>query len=87
MDCEKPMEINLPDPLPDFNAPNNVGTWKQLFAANIGRRVKIEIALFDGTVRSICGDLYLVGNSYVGVTCGDKLCFADIFAIKFASFY
>ncbi len=88
MDCEnRPVDINIPEPLPDFNAENNIGTWKQLFASNIGKRVKIEISLFDGTVRSICGDIYLVGNAYVGVSSGDKLCFGDLFSIKFVTFY
>ena len=88
MDCEnRPVDINIPDPMPDFNSENNVGLWKQLFAANIGKRVKVEIALFDGTVRSICGDIYLVGNAYIGLACGDKLCFGDIYSVKFVTFF
>lgn len=87
MDCNKPVDINFPDPLPDYNSPNNVGTWKQLFAANIGKRVKIDIALFDGTMRSICGDIYIVGNGYVGVMCDNKIYLGDIYSIKFATFY
>lgn len=88
MDCEnRPVDINIPDPMPDFNSENNVGLWKQLFAANIGKRVKVEISLFDGTVRSICGDIYLVGNAYIGLSCGDKLCFGDIYSIRFVTFY
>ncbi|MCH5166093.1 MAG: hypothetical protein J1G01_06800 [Clostridiales bacterium] len=89
MDCEnnRPVEINIPDPLPDYNSDNNIGLWKQLFAANIGKRAKIETALFDGTVRGICGDIYIVGNAYVGVTCGDKICLCDIYSVKFVTFY
>lgn len=87
MECEnKPAEINIPDPLPDFNSENNIGTWRQLFASNIGKRAKIEISLFDGTVRSIMGDIYIVGNAYVGVMCGDKICLCDIYSIKFVTF-
>ena len=56
MDCEnRPVDINIPDPLPDFNSENNIGTWKQLFATNIGKRVKIDISLFDGSIRSVSG--------------------------------
>ena len=87
MECNKPVEINIPDPMPDFNSENNVGLWKQLFAANIGKRVKIEISLFDGTVRSITGDIYIVGNAYVGVTCGGNICLCDIYSIKFVTFF
>lgn len=87
MECQRPVEINFPDPLPDFNALNNVGTWKQLFAANMGKRVKIEISLFDGSIRTICGDIYIVGNAYVGLMCGNNICLGDIFSIRFATFY
>lgn len=88
MECAKrPVDINIPDPLPDFNSENNVGSWKQLFASNIGRRVKIEISLFDGTVRSVCGDIYIVGNAYVGVSSGENICLVDIFSVKLATFY
>ncbi|MBD5132617.1 MAG: hypothetical protein HDT28_08555 [Clostridiales bacterium] len=88
MECTNtPVEINIPDPMPDFNAENNVGLWKQLFATNIGKRVKIDIALFDGSIRSICGDIYIVGNAYVGVSCDGKIILGDIYSVKFATFY
>lgn len=87
MECETPVDINIPEPLPDFNSENNVGTWRQLFAANIGKRVKIEISMFDGSLRGICGDIYIVGGAYVGVSCGDKICLCDVFSIKFVTFY
>lgn len=87
-DCEKrPVDINIPDPLPDFNSDNNIGTWKQLFATNIGKRVKIDIGLFDGSLKSICGDIYIVGNAYVGVSCDGKIMLCDIYSVKFATFY
>lgn len=79
-------DINFPEPMPDFNSEANIGTWRQLFSVNMGRRVKIDISLFDGTLKSIAGDLYIVGNSYVGVSCADKIYLADIFAIKFVTF-
>lgn len=85
--CNKPVDINIPDPLPDFNSDNNIGTWKQLFATNIGKRVKIEISLFDGTVRSVTGDIYIVGNAYVGVSCNDNIYIVDIFSVKLATFF
>ena len=88
MDCEnRPVDINIPDPLPDFNSENNIGTWKQLFATNIGKRVKIYISLFDGSIRSVSGDIYIVGNAYVGVSCDGKICIVDIFSVKLATFY
>ncbi len=89
MECEnnRPVEINIPEPLPDYNSENNIGSWRQLFAANMGKRVKIELSLFDGTMKSICGDIYLVGNNYIGLSYGDKLYFGDLFSIKFATFY
>lgn len=88
MDCtKKPVDINIPDPLPDFNSENNIGNWRQLFAANIGKRVKIEISLFDGTIRSVCGEIYIVGNSYVGVSCNESICLVDVFSIKFVTFF
>lgn len=79
-------DLNFPDPMPDFNSEANAGTWRQLFATNIGRRVKIEISLFNGVLQSITGDLYIVGDTYVGVTCGEKICLTDIYAIKFVTF-
>lgn len=79
-------DLNFPDPMPDFDSEANVGTWRQLFADNMGRRVKIDISLFNGVLQSITGDLYIVGNSYVGVTCGDKIYLTDIYAIKFVTF-
>ncbi len=87
MDCNKTAEINIPEPLPDFNSENNVGSWRQLLAANIGKRVKIDISMFDGSIRSAVGDIYLVGNAYAGVISGGNIVFADIFAIKFVTFY
>ena len=80
-------DINFPDPMPDINSESNIGTWKQLFAANIGKRAKIEISLFNGSIQSITGDIYIVGNAYVGVSCGDKIFLADIYAIKFVTFF
>ncbi|MCX4312537.1 MAG: hypothetical protein OSJ83_01570 [Clostridia bacterium] len=87
MECNKPVEINIPDPLPDFNADSNIGTWKQLFAENIGKRAKIEISLFDGTLRGITGEIYIVGNTYVGVTCNGNVCLCDIYSVKFVTFF
>ncbi len=84
--CTATPEINIPEQLPDFNSPGMQGSWRQLFAINIGRKVKIEVGLFDGTLRSIMGELYAVGNAWVAVVCGDKIVLADIFAIKFATF-
>ena len=73
--------------MPDFNSPGNVGTWRQLFAANIGRVVKIEITVqLDGPTRSVCGEIYAVGNSYVALVCNGKIVAVDILAIKFAYF-
>ncbi|MDE7464562.1 MAG: hypothetical protein K2M48_05990 [Clostridiales bacterium] len=79
--------INVPDQLPDFNAPNNVGSWRQLFAANIGKFVKLEIGVqLEGPLRSVCGEIYSVGNSYVSLLNCGKVIVADILAIKFAYF-
>lgn len=80
-------DINFPEPAPDLNSPQNVGTFKQLFAANMGRRVKIEISLFNGALQSITGDLYIVGETYVGVTCADKVYLCDVYSIKFVTFF
>lgn len=87
MECERPVEINIPDPLPDYNSEANIGTWRQLFAANIGKRVKIEVSLLDGDLRSMCGEIFLVGGSYVGLLSGNNLCFGDLYSVKFATFY
>lgn len=88
MNCEnRPADINFPDPMPDFNSPNSVGTWKQLFATNIGKPVKIEISLFDSTLLSVTGELYIVGESYVGVMCDGKVCLVDVYAIKRVTFF
>lgn len=88
MDCNtRQVDVNIPDPLPDYNSENNLGSWRQLFAANMGKRVKIDIAMLDGSLRSITGDIYLVGNAYVGVSCDGKLLFGDVYSIKFATFF
>ena len=88
MNCEnKPADINFPDPMPDFNSPNNVGTWRQLFAVNMGKHVKIEISLFDSTLLAVAGELYIVGDNYVGVSCDGKISLVDIYAIKRVTFY
>ncbi len=80
-------EINIPDEMPDFNSPGNIGTWRQIFAANIGRTVKIEITVqLDGPTRSACGEIYVVGNSYVGLLCNGKVVLVDILSVKFAYF-
>lgn len=84
--CPVP-SINIPDPLPDFNSPNNVGTWRQLFAANIGKYVTMEIGVqLEGPLRTVCGEIYSVGNSYVSMINNGKIVVADILAIKFAYF-
>ena len=80
-------EINIPEEMPDFNSPGNIGSWRQILAANIGRNVKIEIAIqFDGPTRSACGEIYVVGNSYVGLLCNGKIVLVDTLAIKFVYF-
>lgn len=79
-------EINVPEQLPDYNSPGYRGTWNQLFSINFGRKVKIEITMTDGTLRAISGELYMVGLSYVGVMCGDRVCLADLYSIKFVTF-
>ena len=80
-------EINIPDEMPDFSAPGNVGTWRQILAANIGRKVKLEIIVqLDGPTRSAYGEIYVVGNSYVGLICNGKVTLVDILAVKFAYF-
>lgn len=80
-------DINFPEPAPDFNSPSSIGTWRQLFSVNIGKRVKIEIVLLGGELQSITGDIYIVGDSYVGVTCNDKIYLCDIYSIKFVTFF
>ncbi len=80
-------EINIPDQMPDFNSPGNIGSWRQAFAANIGRFVRLEIAVVvSGPLRSVCGTIYSVGNQYVGLVCDGKIVLADILGIKFAYF-
>lgn len=84
--CGAPPEINIPELLPDLDAPGSQGSWRQLFSVNIGRMVKIEVGLIDGTVRSVMGEIYAVGNAWVALSCGDKIVLTDIFAVKFATF-
>lgn len=80
-------EINIPEAMPDFNSQGNVGSWRQVLAANIGKFVKLEIALtFDGPLRTVCGEIYFVGNSYVALIYNEKIVLADILALKFATF-
>lgn len=84
--CPQP-NFNVPDQLPDFNAPNNVGSWRQLFAANIGKHVTMEIGVqLEGPLRTVCGEIYSVGNSYVSMINNCKIIVADILSIKFAYF-
>lgn len=84
--CKTP-SMNIPDQLPDFNSPGNIGSWRQLLAANIGRYVRIEIAIqLDGPLRTVCGEIYSVGNSYVSLINNCTIVVADILSIKFAYF-
>ncbi len=79
--------INIPDQLPDFNSQGNIGSWRQLLAANIGRNVKLEIGIqLEGPLRTVCGEIYTVGNSYVGLINNGKVIVADILSLKFAYF-
>ena len=66
--CGKTPPINIPELLPDFDSPGSQGSWRQLFSVNIGRMVKIEVGLIDGTVRSVMGEIYAVGNAWVALT-------------------
>ncbi len=80
-------EINIPEQSPDFNSPGNIGSWRQLFAANIGRKVRLEIVVYlSGPLHVVCGTLYSVGNSYVTLVCDNKIVAVDILAVKFAYF-
>lgn len=84
--CKNP-SINIPDQLPDFNSPGNIGSWRQLLAANIGRYVKLEIGVqLEGPLRSVCGEIYSVGNSYVSLINNGMIIVADILSLKFAYF-
>lgn len=79
--------INVPEILPDFNSQGNIGSWRQFFAANIGKYVKLEIGIqLEGPLRSVCGEIYSVGNSYVTLLNCGKVIAADILSIKFAYF-
>lgn len=80
-------EINIPDEMPDFNAPGNVGAWRQLLAANIGRHIKIEISpTVSGALRSTCGTIYAVGNSYVVLVCDGDFIAVDTLSVKYVYF-
>lgn len=80
-------DINIPEEGPDFNSPGNIGSWRQLFAENIGKYVKIEVSvMLNGNLRMVCGVIYAVGNSYVALKCDGKIICADILAVRFATF-
>jgi len=82
-----PSEINIPDNMPDFDSPGNIGSWRQVLAANVGRHVRIEIAIgLETPLKSVCGEIYFVGNAYIGLICNGKVVLADILGIKFAYF-
>lgn len=84
--CGMP-EINIPEEMPDFNSPGNVGSWRQILEANIGRKVRLDIALgLDTPLKSVCGEIYFVGNSYVALISNCKVLLADVLGIKFACF-
>ncbi len=77
----------IPDEMPDFNSPGNVGSWRQILAANIGRKARIDIALeLDTPLKSVCGEIYFVGNAYVALISNGKVLLADILGIKFVYF-
>lgn len=79
--------INIPDEMPDFDSPGNIGSWRQIFAANIGRKVRMEISLgLDAPLKTVCGEIYFVGNPYVALINGGTVILADILGIKFAYF-
>ncbi len=79
--------ITIPDQLPDFDSLGNVGSWRQLLAANIGRYVKMEIAvLIDSPLRVVCGEIYAVGNNYVVLINNGKIITADILGVKIVYF-
>ncbi len=80
-------EINIPEIMPDYNSPGNIGSWRQILAANIGRFVRIEISpSLSGPLRASCGTIYAVGNAYVALLCEGKTTLVDILAIKYAIF-
>ncbi len=80
-------EINIPEEGPDFNSPGNIGSWRQLFAANIGKYVKIEVSTtLNGALRAVCGVIYAVGNSYILLVNDGKVIAADILSVRFAYF-
>lgn len=84
--CNTP-EINIPEEMPDFNSPGNVGSWRQLLAANIGRRVRIEISpTVSGSLRSTCGTILAVGASYVVLVCDGCAVAVDTLAVKYVYF-
>ncbi len=84
--CKVP-EINIPDQMPDFDSPGNIGSWRQILAANIGRHVRLEISTsVNGNLKSVCGTIYTVGNAYVALACDGKIMLADILAVKFVYF-
>ncbi len=75
--------ISIPDQMPDLNAPNNIGSWRQLLSENTGRFVRIEIAVFvSGPMKTVCGTIYAVGNAYVVLINEGKVVAADILGIK-----
>ena len=79
--------INIPDEMPDFNSPGNIGSWRQILAANIGRKVRLDISLgLDSPIKTVCGEIYFVGSSYVALINSGKVLLADILGIKFAYF-
>ena len=79
--------ISIPEQMPDHNAPNSIGSWRQLLSANVGRSVRIEIAVFiSGPMKTVFGTIYSVGNSYVVLINDGKAFAVDILGIKAAYF-
>lgn len=79
--------ITIPEEMPDHNSPNSIGTWRQLLSANVGRFVRLEIAVFvSGPMKTMCGVIYSVGNSYCVLINEGKPIVADILGIKAAYF-
>ena len=84
---EKFPGINIPEQMPDLNSQNSIGSWRQLLSENVGRCVRIEVAVFiSGPMKTFCGTIYSVGNSYVVLLCDGKVVVADILGIKAAYF-
>ncbi len=85
--CMSSPEINIPDEMPDFNSPGNIGSWRQLLAANIGREIRMEISTsISGNLRVTCGTIYAVGNAYVALVSEGNIVAVDILSIKYIYF-